>query len=102
MRNYLTGALASLALSLIFSPAHTSPPFDTAPVHATVYDIDSGRPVATTAVELELFPPEHGARTIPSLICVPQSGSQPLRTFTAQTDANGGFVMEAVGGDYLA
>ena len=70
-------------------------------ISATIDDADSGRPLSSVALRVELFPPEHGARKSLSQFCVPLSNAQPIFTFDVVTDPHGKFSFDAYGGDHL-
>jgi 5-hydroxyisourate hydrolase-like protein (transthyretin family) len=98
---YAVALMLSAVLSCVAqSPARPAPATGT--INATIDDTDSGQPLSNAHVEVQLFPPEHGARKFLSLLCVPSEGAQPLFTFALTTDLNGSFSLTAPGGDYLA
>ena len=75
---------------------------ETRTITASIEDADSGKPLSNTSVKVQLFPPEHGARKLRSLLCVPSDDAQPLLSFDLTTDQNGSFSLTAPGGPYLA
>jgi hypothetical protein len=98
-------SLASAVLLLLFAPwcvAQSSSPSAQQTVTASIEDADSGQPLSNASVKVQLFPPEHGARKLLSLLCVPSNDAQPLFSFDVATDPNGGFNLTVQGGDYLA
>src|SRR5215469_12927996 len=71
-------------------------------ISGTIDDADSGLPLSNAAVNMQLFPPERGARKFLSRLCVPSDDAQSLFAFDITTDTNGSFSLTAPGGDYLA
>jgi hypothetical protein len=100
-----TVSLASavpLLLSALLCVAQPASPSSSQTVTASIEDADSGQPLSNARVQVQLFPPEHGARKFLSRFCVPSDNVQPLFTFAVMTDPNGSFRLTAAGGDYLA
>jgi len=95
-------AAVPLLLSALLCVAQSSAPSTTRTITATVDDADSGQPLSNAKLKAQLFPTEHGARKLPSLLCVPSDDAKPLFSFDVTTDPNGAFSLTAPGGPYLA
>lgn len=94
--------LSAAFLCLAQAPTHLPSASETRTIAASIEDADSGKPLSNTSVKVQLFPPEHGARKLRSLFCVPSDDAQPLLSFDLTTDQNGSFSLSAPGGPYLA
>jgi hypothetical protein len=94
--------LSAALLCVAQSPTRLPSASETRTITASIADADSGTPLSNTSVKVQLFPPEHGARKLRSLLCVPSDDAQPLLSFDLTTDQNGSFSLTAPGGPYLA
>jgi hypothetical protein len=89
-------------LCLTQAPTRLPSASETRTITASIEDAESGKPLSNTSVKVQLFPPEHGARKLGSLLCVPSDDAPPLLSFDPTTDQNGSFSLTAPGGPYLA
>jgi hypothetical protein len=94
--------LSPTLLCLTQAPTRLPSASETRTITASIEDAESGKPLSNTSVKVQLFPPEHGARKLGSLLCVPSDDAPPLLSFDPTTDQNGSFSLTAPGGPYLA
>jgi hypothetical protein len=99
-----TVALLSMLVSALLCAAQrpSQQGSATRTITGIIEDADSGQPLSNAKFNVQLFPPEHGGRKLPSLLCVPSGDAPPFFSFDLATDPTGSFSLTAPGGDYLA